>query len=220
MSFLSDTLNKETMGSPISPSWTPKSMSVGARMNLITDTGRSGSALRNYLRSPIHKSGMEWGVKWNLGIGQKGIAKWLGRGFLGVAAYQGYQEGGVGGAITGAGKQMAYDYVAGAAVRAAISNPMISKVSWPIIGTLLGLGTMAAGLYKLGGGSLTKLAARPWVKEHMKKHSALEMSTPVIDDYGTVATMRQRSVNAIQNSRLNGRSALNNEASLMYNPYY
>jgi hypothetical protein len=61
--------------------------------------------------------------------------------------------------------------------------------------------------------------ARPWVHEYMKKHARLEMATPLIDQFGTVATMRQRSLQAINNSKINGRTALGAEGLLTYSPY-
>jgi len=57
------------------------------------------------------------------------------------------------------------------------------------------------------------------IKSYRREHAGVQMGTPSVDPFGNNATMRQRSINAIQNSRLNGRTALSNEAALMYSPY-
>jgi hypothetical protein len=54
----------------------------------------------------------------------------------------------------------------------------------------------------------------------MRNRRDLELGGPVMDQFGTLATMRQRSVAAIQNSKLNARSVLSNEATYTYRPYY
>jgi len=44
----------------------------------------------------------------------------------------------------------------------------------------------------------------------------LEMGSPILDQFGTVSTLRQRSLAAIQNSKVNGRMALGQEAALLH----
>lgn len=52
-------------------------------------------------------------------------------------------------------------------------------------------------------------------RDKMKAARRLEMGTPIVDVFGTQATMRQRSLQAIQRSAISGRSALGMEAQLM-----
>ena len=47
----------------------------------------------------------------------------------------------------------------------------------------------------------------------------LEMGSPVMDQFGTISTLRQRSLSAIQNSHVNGRMALGNEAALLHRSF-
>jgi len=172
---------------------------------------RLGSAWSTWKGTGWHKAGMEF-AKWDLGFGaakKAGLLRFLGPMFLGVSAYQGYQEGGIVGAGAAVGKHLAASYVIGAA---------LSMAKLPLLGAA-GVGLMGLGLFKLGGGNVMQMAARPWVREHMKRHQKLEMGTPVVDNYGTVSTMRQRSLAAIQNSHINGRTALGSEAALLYTPY-
>lgn len=174
---------------------------------------RSIRALRSYSMSSVHKSGMEF-AKSTFGL-QKGagiIERGLGFGFAGISAYHGYRKGGISGAVGSVATDFAINYGIGAVTRALSLGPAV-------IG---GIGAVAlGGAFGLMTGDITfsKLAS-PWINTYMKKHAELEMSTPIKDDFGMVSTMRQRSLRAIQNSRLNGRSALGNEAALMYSPYY
>jgi hypothetical protein len=120
---------------------------------------------------------------------------------LGWGAYRGYQEGGVGGAIGGLAQETAMFYAFGALAKPA--------------GVALGAGLLGAGMMMGALDIGPKQLMRPYVQEYMRKHAKLEMGTPVLDQFGTVATMRQRSLQAIQNSRVNGRTALGNEAQLL-----
>jgi hypothetical protein len=52
-----------------------------------------------------------------------------------------------------------------------------------------------------------------------KQVRSLELGTPVLDQFGTIATLRQRSLSAIQNSHVNGRMALGNEAALLHSTF-
>jgi hypothetical protein len=168
--------------------------------------------------STVHRGGVDW-VKMELGVGKhrhtKGAlqtgGKWLGRGFVGLSAYMGYQEGGVGGAIAETGKHLATTYIMGAAMTALGGAGTVALGAGA-------LGVGAAAAYVAGGGNLLDVA-RPWMRDHARRSAALEMGTPLVDNFGTAATMRQRSVSAIQNSKLNGRTALGNEAALSYTPY-
>ena len=169
--------------------------------------------LRAWGGSAAHRSGMEF-VTGELGL-QKGMSplfKWLGRGMIGMSAYHGYQQGGVGGAAVETAKHIGISYAMGAA--------------WSVAGGALSVaagvgiaGAAAAGAGYLASGGSAMDAFRPYMAKHARRHAGLEMGTPMVDNFGTTATMRQRSLAAIQNSKLNGRSALGNEAALSYMPY-
>jgi hypothetical protein len=168
-------------------------------------------AFKSYLGTNVHKAGMKMGGEL-FGVGTQGIGRVLGPAMALYAGYEGYKEGGITGAAWGVGKEYASWYAFGA----------LSKVINPAIGyTLAGAGAAAAvGLgFHYGSGGTTAGLFRPWVNAYARKHAKMEMATPVVDQFGTIGTMRQRSLQAIQNSRLNGRTALGNEASLMYRPY-
>lgn len=175
-----------------------------------------------YLNSSIHQAGVSevrslFGMKPSApggGLVSRaahggGIFRLFGPAFLAVSAYQGYKEGGVWGAAKGMAGEAATWYAFGAAM----------KVMAPIAVGAIGLaGIGAAAAYSAG--VRPRHLMRPWTNEYVKKHARVEMATPIMDEYGTVATMRQRSIRAIQNSKLNGRTALGNEATYSFRPYH
>lgn len=173
-------------------------------------------AVRSFLGSSLHKEGMEM-MKFNLGYGKwapKGVGRLFGPAMTLYGAYRGYKEGGTAGAIKGAGKELASSYIFGFAMKA-VGGPVKfagAIAGGAIAGTAIGHG--------LATGRPFGMYARPFVADHMRRLSELELGRPVIDQFGTLATMRQRSLSAIQNSKINGRSALGNEAVLMYQPYF
>jgi hypothetical protein len=141
------------------------------------------------------------------GVGLKGMAKTAGslsmRSIPLLAniyfAYSGYKEGGIWGAIKGTGENIA------------------ATMAWNVGMDVLGVGANAAfiaapfvaagaGYYALGEASNKKLA----------KSRKVNMVSDVVDRFGTMATMRQRSLAMIQNSHLNGRITLGNEALLVH----
>jgi hypothetical protein len=177
---------------------------------------RVSGRVRGYLGSSVHATGATW-VQQELGVGpaakqMPGWAKWLGRAFVGYAAYHGFKEGGLSGAVTGTATHLAAVYAFGAGLKA-LGLGMKSMLGSPLGFTAVGLGAVGAGVY--GRKQLIDTA-----REHQRRLGSLEMATPVLDQFGTLATMRQRSITAIQNSHLNGRNALGNEAALMYRPYF
>jgi hypothetical protein len=138
------------------------------------------------------------------GIMGGGVAGLLGKAvmpaFMIGAAYSGYKKGGVMGAVGGAAETALYWGATKAALTMA-TNPAV----------LAGAAVAGAGygVYRLGE------AAR----KHEKRVKGLEMGTEVVDRFGTLSTMRQRSLQAIQNSHLNGRMSLGSEGLLMSSPY-
>lgn len=117
--------------------------------------------------------------------------------FSALAAYQGYQEGGISGAAS---------YVAqGAAFE--VGSSILAQT----------IGATGAGL--LGAGAAVTMGtyeALEYGNRYMKRRTRSEMSAPFVDKFGTLATMRQRSLQAMRDSHLNMRSALGNEATLMH----
>jgi hypothetical protein len=116
-----------------------------------------------------------------------------------MSVYKGYQEGGILGAAKEGAIEMATwgAFEAGAAV---IGNPAM----------IAGSAAIAAGVgyYHLGEAS----------RKHRKRLRGLEMGGNLVDSFGTMNTMRQRSLAAIQNTHVNGRLALGNEALLLSQP--
>lgn len=174
------------------------------------------ATVNRYLNSSIHQAGVK-SLKESLGIGfDKSFIgrtmRFAGPLMLGHAIYSGYQEGGLSGALMGGAEYAANMYMWGAGLK-------IAGIGLSGLGVGLGVGLAGAGL--AGGLALgvsgigPRQMLRPLVREHMERRSRLEMGTPIVDDYGSIATMRQRSIMAIQNSKINGRTALGNEASLL-----
>jgi len=52
-----------------------------------------------------------------------------------------------------------------------------------------------------------------------KQVRGLELGAPIQDAFGTISTLRQRSLQAIQNTHVNGRMAFGNEAALLHSSY-
>ena len=124
----------------------------------------------------------------------------LGPLMLATGISRGWQEGGVLGAAKEGGKEMAMwgAFEAGASV---LTNPVAIAGAGMVAG--------AYGYYKLGEAS----------RKHRKRLRAVEMGSDLVDRFGTMTTMRQRSLSAIQKSHVNGRLALGNEALLLSSSY-
>ena len=143
--------------------------------------------------------------------GLRGAGKLAGKaipGILGLAgtayfAYSGYKQEGTWGAVKGIGESVAWS----AGIRAVggiVSNPYI-----------IGGAVLAAGAYGV-------YAAGEKGQAHVKKLRELEMGGgSIMDKIGSMpaATMRQRSAMALQNSHINGRMALGNEALLLHTSF-
>ena len=175
----------------------------------INDLRASGPG-RQFMQGIGETFGMHYEKGVNMGfMGRKAAGGVFAKGLLGrvlfpamtaYSAYSGYKEGG----IFGAAKTVATDAAVWGALRAGatmLTNPIV-----------LGAAAMAGagyGAYRFG------LAAR----ERAAKTRNLEMGAEVVDMFGTLGTMRQRSLAAINNSRINGRSALGNEALIIAGQY-
>jgi hypothetical protein len=114
--------------------------------------------------------------------------------------YAGYQEGGVFGAIKGASTSIAM-------------GGLFNTAAAVLGGT--------APLMAIGAGAFGYHAFGEAAQAHTKNLSRLEMGNTAIDALGSAgaATMRQRSMSALQNTHINGRVALGQEASIMHSTF-
>jgi hypothetical protein len=124
----------------------------------------------------------------------------MGGASLGVAGlawgiYSGYKEGGVSGAI----RETATQGLIWGGLR--VASIALSGWGTPLA-IAIGIGYTG---YQIG-----EVAGR-----YANRLRNIEMGAPIIDPFGTAATIRQRSLNALQNTHINGRSALGNESLLM-----
>jgi len=88
-----------------------------------------------------------------------------------------------------------------AGVLAAISSPLF----W-----------LTSGAMYAGGKAMDYIEHNNRAIGKQRQIRAMEMGAPISDQYGTISTLRQRSLAAIQNSHVNGRMALGNEAALLH----
>lgn len=106
----------------------------------------------------------------------------------------------------------------GAAVRDnVVSGAVFGAARWGI--TKLGMGLfnpVTLGVAALVGGVAGGREALIAGRKYRNAVRETSFGTAANDSFGTMATMRQASLQAIQSSRLNGRSALGGEASLMH----
>ena len=118
--------------------------------------------------------------------------------YTGYTMYQGYQDNGVLGAGYAAGESVFYSSLGRLAFTYA---PTVAT-----IGAVAGAGY--AG-YQVGEA----------MQEKMRSLRRIEFGDNIAMRSAGAATTRQRSVMALQNTHLNGRMALGNEAMLIHNPY-
>lgn len=120
-----------------------------------------------------------------------------------MAMRDGFRQGGVRGAISGGVSSIAEQYALGIVQHALIDMGGIGTLGFAAVG--------AAGVY--GGYQFAKAS-----RNNYRKSRAMEMGGPFLDPFGNSATMRQRGLQALQSSQLNGRSAFGTEAQLMHVP--
>jgi len=123
--------------------------------------------------------------------------------FTAMSMYAGYQTGGVLGAAQ-AGAKEALIWGGMRAVFATV--PGAAGFAAP----LLAAGALGYGAYAMGEAA----------QEHRKRLRDVEMGAPIVDPFGTTATLRQRSLSALQNTHINGRMAIGNEGILMADNAY
>lgn len=138
-----------------------------------------------------------------LGKGAKTLGKLgmrnIGLAYTGYMAYEGYKQEGLWGAAKGVGESIA-------------SNAMFRMLWNPYVAGAALVAAGGYGAYKLGQAA----------EKHVRSLKTLEMSDNytmgVVQTAGAM-TMRQRSMQALQNTHLNARMALGNEALLMRTSY-
>ena len=128
----------------------------------------------------------------------------IGLAFVGAEYYRGWQEGGIIGATTAAGKEVAMWGMMGLG-EAAMSSILGAGASSFVLPAAIAVGAAYGGYQALKAG-----------KEVSKNLRHLDMVTPTTDPHGFGYTMRQRSLMAIQKSYINGRMSIGNEALLMH----
>jgi len=134
-----------------------------------------------------------------LGIGGRFLGRSLGPVMVGYSAYKGYKEGGILKGAWEGGKEAA----GWAAFSVAASLlPGAAAIATPIAAAA----AIGYGAYQFGEKA----------QAYRKGLRDVEMGGGFIDPFGTGATMRQRSAMALQNSHINGRSALGAEGSLYH----
>lgn len=183
-------------------------------------------AVKSFFGSEASRSSFRMAADWHgFGPGKLlSFGRGLGLGFTIFEGIEGYKEDGMWGAIKGAGGGFARDW---ATIRAfkVLSGGM--GLTGALASTGIAVGAAATGIGLLGGlaatsqgMSLQRFGTQAFVGRYMQKRSKLEIASPVDDQYGTMATMRQRSINAMRQSRITARNALGMEANRRYTPYF
>jgi hypothetical protein len=139
------------------------------------------------------------------GSGGRILGAGLAVGMSAYNVYSGYKTGG----FSGAGR---------AAVREA-AGMAAYKIGATAASSLgIGAGTLGIAAVGLAAGYAGKVALDVG-QAHYKGLKSAEFGTPFEDTSGMGATMRQRSLMAIQRSQINGRAALGNEAAILHNMF-
>lgn len=163
--------------------------------------------MRNAFSGGLLKQARQVGIK-NSGKAAlsslgKAIAPGINLLFTAEAAYSGYKRGGILGAAAGVGQMVAINTAA---------NVVMGAAGVGAIG-VAGLAAAGYGAYALGVKG----------REYAKGLRSLEMGggdqiLQTVESAGA-ATMRQRAIMSINNSHINGRSALGNEAYLLHRSF-
>ena len=161
---------------------------------------KEGGSYRNRIRSlskmPFRGGAKQFGGAM-LGVAGKALGPVMGL----MAVAEGYREGGFTGAIS-AGATSAAEWAATEMVFAAVGS------------TMVGVAAVGAAAGYAGYKFMDNAA------QYGKSLKKLEMGSPIVDTFGTIATTRQRSLAALQNTHINGRMALGNEGMLMHTNVY
>jgi len=90
----------------------------------------------------------------------------------------------------------------------AIAGTLMNPLAWAVAGGIYAAQEISEAIDRKSTAGIRQKQVR-----------ALELGTPMNDQFGTIATLRQRSLSAIQNSHVNGRMALGNEAALLHTSF-
>lgn len=123
-----------------------------------------------------------------------------------MGAVQGYRSGGVIGAAKGVAVNTMITFAMSAGLRAAAS---IGGAAVAVAAPLAITAAAGYGTYK----------ALEFGNARIKRARRLNMGHAIMDPFGNGATMRQRSLQALQMSQVNGRSAFGREGEMMHLPY-
>lgn len=164
--------------------------------------GAVGRGLKAYGGTAMHKRGMRWLREgYGLGAGQKMLGRMLGLGFLAYSFMEGYQREGLWGGVKEAATGAAYSYAFGAVLGSA-AIPLMGGAA--VVGGAVGLQTF---MNKKG-------------ESYSRRQKSLEMGGTINDMYGSVATMRRRSIMSLNRSKIGGGMGIGNEALRQYQPYF
>jgi hypothetical protein len=147
------------------------------------------------LNSLYQARGAKYAGKKVLGFAGKMAGRAIFPTWTAYGMYEAYQEEGIGGLV----REGAQNALMGAAM----------KMAPALAGPLLGLAAVAA----IGAGGY---AAGNAAREHVRGLRHLELGTPIVDPFGTAATLRQRSLSAMNRTHMNGRMAIGNEGYLLH----
>lgn len=166
----------------------------------VSSKAKMNSAIKNSMKGATRPPGI---------LGKTGsfLGRGLGLGFTGFMAYQGYKQEGVWGAAKG------------------IAESVAGSVAFRIVTRSLGLarGSLLTGPAILLGVGLATYAVGEAGREHAKSLRAMEMGGGVqmqqaVGSQGAY-TSRAMAVTALNNSHINNRMALGNEAFLMHRSF-
>lgn len=163
--------------------------------------------IKSWMGTKAHREGAKWAKDfYGLSKGTKPLFRVLGLGFLAYDAYSGYKEGGLTGAASSVAQGFAFNYALG--------------VGKSVLGSAL-TGAAYVAPFAIGGAIMfRRQLAQPYVREFARKRARLEMSMPIEDQFGTISTMRQRSLMMMRQSKLNARTSLGQEATYAFKPYF
>jgi hypothetical protein len=136
-------------------------------------------------------------VKFGAGAALGTALRALGPVMVGYAMYTGYQKEGTWGAIKGGVEELA--------IWGALEAGMY-MLGGPVIAGAAGITAAGVGYYAYGTAA----------QAHKKRMRNVEMGGQLFDPYGMNATTRQRSLQALHNSHINGRMAIGSEAVLLH----
>ena len=185
-----------------------RSFGIAARQELMYESPRSFAGMFFRQKLPSVGPGSGWGAMNLSGVnkmraGKKLLGRALGPGlglyFTASAISEGYEENGIIGAVTGGATQVGINTAVtiGMKLMGGAARALLLGGGSALVGT--------AGYLALDAG-----AART------RRRRELEFGRGLDDPFGNIATARQRSLQAMQNTHLNTRSLLGQEAQWMH----